>query len=190
MRWISAALLSLFVTVCGSAQDADVIQIGDPLATTVQLPTFGVSFDAQGVLQLKTFTDPTGRLAAQRSAAARAALAGNLARPARARKVSIVRLQSAMSELLRDGKRPTGTMQRLAGLTRITSVFCYPELSDIVIVGPAEPWAEDLSGRTVGIETGRPTLLLEDLAAALVSINRIHDIAALLVARSIQDRRA
>ena len=167
MRLITTVLLSLFVTVFGLAQEADVIQIGDPLATTVQLPTFGISFDARGVLQRKTLTDPTGRLTAQRAAAARAALAGNLGHPTRSRKVSIVRLQAAMSELLRGGKPLTDTMRKLAGLTGISSVFCYPELGDIVITGPAEPWAEDLSSRTVGIETGRPTLLLEDLAVAL-----------------------
>ena len=111
MRLITSVLLSLFVTVFGLAQEAGVIQIGDPLATTVQLPTFGISFDARGVLQRKTLTDPTGRLTAQRAAAARAALAGNLAHPTRSRKVSIVRLQAAMSELLRGGKPLTDTMR-------------------------------------------------------------------------------
>jgi hypothetical protein len=46
-------------------------------------------------------------------------------------------------------------------------VFFYPEDRDIVIAGPAEGWVEDLSGRAIGLTTGRPTLLLEDLAVAL-----------------------
>ena len=167
MRWFWACLLLVTCTTAASAQQADVLQIGDPLATTVQLPTFGVSFDAQGVLQLKTFTDPTGQLIARRAAAARAKLAGNLARPAAARNISLVRLQAAISRLHRQGEPPSSAMQKLAGLTRVTAAFCYPESGDIVLAGPAEPWVEDLSGRSVGIETGRPTLLLKDLAVAL-----------------------
>ena len=38
---------------------------------------------------------------------------------------------------------------------------------DIVLAGPAEPWIHDASGRPVGIASGRPVLLLEDLAVAL-----------------------
>jgi hypothetical protein len=58
-------------------------------------------------------------------------------------------------------------MRRLAGLQRAQYVFFYPEERDIVIAGPAEGWVEDLSGRVVGLTTGRPTLLLEDLVVAL-----------------------
>ena len=52
-------------------------------------------------------------------------------------------------------------MQHLAGLTRLQYVFCYPESGDIVIAGPAEAWAEAPSGRTLGIESGRPVLELQ-----------------------------
>ena len=77
----------------------DVNVFAQPIATTVQLPTFGVSFDADGVLQLNTHTDPTGKLVAQRLAAARADLPGNLARATSTRKISIVRLQAAVERL-------------------------------------------------------------------------------------------
>jgi hypothetical protein len=46
-------------------------------------------------------------------------------------------------------------------------VFFYPETKDVVIAGPAEPWAEALAGQTLGIGTGRATLELQDLCVAL-----------------------
>jgi hypothetical protein len=58
-------------------------------------------------------------------------------------------------------------MRHLAGLQRAQYVFVYPDEHDLVIAGPAEGWVEDLSGRAVGLTTGRPTLLLEDLLVAL-----------------------
>ncbi len=42
--------------------------------TTVQLPTFGESVDANGVYAVKSITDETGQLMAQRRGAARAYL--------------------------------------------------------------------------------------------------------------------
>jgi hypothetical protein len=167
MRLILATAFGLLLSRVGLAQDADVVQIGDPIATTVQLPTFGISFDAEGVLRVKAFTDPTEALVAQRIAAARLVLAGDLRKASAARKISVVRLLAAMTSLVESGKSPTDVMQKLAGLTRITSAFCYPDRNDIVLVGPAEPWAEDISGRTVGLVSGKPTLLWEDLAEAL-----------------------
>jgi hypothetical protein len=58
-------------------------------------------------------------------------------------------------------------MKYLAGLTRLKYVFFYPESKDIVIAGPAEGWAADLSGRVVSVGTGRPVLELQDLVVAL-----------------------
>jgi hypothetical protein len=161
-----ALVPALLATASVLAQDG-INPFAQPIATTVQLPTFGVSFDAAGVLQLKTFTDPTGRLIAQRAAAARAALPGNLGRPAQLRKVSLVRLHHAVSAAIRNGGQPDDVMQKLAGLTRVDSIFCYPATGDIVIAGPAEPWVEDLSATAIGLHSGRPTLLLEDLVVAL-----------------------
>jgi hypothetical protein len=58
-------------------------------------------------------------------------------------------------------------MRHLAGLQRLQYVFCYPAANDIVIAGPAEGWMKDPSGRAVGIDNGRPVILLEDLLTAL-----------------------
>jgi hypothetical protein len=58
-------------------------------------------------------------------------------------------------------------MLYLAGLTSLEYVFFYPESGDIVIAGPAEPFAEGFTGHIVGTQTGKPVLALEDLVTAL-----------------------
>ncbi len=138
-----------------------------PAATTVQLPTFGVAVDAEGVLSLKTYADPTGRLARERIAAARRGLAGDLLATSELRKISLVRLEAAVQRRLAAGEQPDPAMRCLAGLTQLKHVFFYPETNDVVIAGPAEGWAEDLSGRARGIASGRPVLELQDLVVAL-----------------------
>ena len=140
---------------------------GQPIATTVQLPTFGISFDADGVLQMKTVTDPTGRLMRERLAAARAHLPVAVATPSKSRKVSMVRLEAAINQRLANGQKPTDEMLKLAGLTRVDSIFCFPETGDIVLQGPAQGWMQDLVGRAVAVRTGEPTLLLSDCVVAM-----------------------
>ncbi|NND97768.1 MAG: hypothetical protein HKN47_10620, partial [Pirellulaceae bacterium] len=120
MRAFAVFALAVAASMVSAQDNANFAQ---PIATTVQLPTFGVSFDANGVLQATLHTDLTGQLMAHRLAAAGAVLPGNLARPSKQRKVSVVRLQRAMSDLVDDGNEPTVVMQKLAGLTRITSIF-------------------------------------------------------------------
>jgi hypothetical protein len=142
-------------------------QPNPPPATTVQLPTFGVAVDADGVLSLKMFDDPGGKLRADRLAAAKGKLPGNLLAPSKLRKVSLVALERALAKRVADGKPLDEAMLHLAGLQRLQYVFCFPERNDIVIAGPAEGWIADPSGRVVGITTGRPVLELADLAAAL-----------------------
>ena len=157
----------LFCLIVSVALSANSQNFGNPLATTVQLPTFGVSFDADGVLEVKAFEDPGGLLIQQKLAAARKEMVGNLARPVKNRKVSLVRLEAALANQIDRGAEPTEAMLCLAGMTRITSVFCYPDKNDIVISGPAEPWLRDLGGSPVGLVSGRPVLRLEDLVVAL-----------------------
>jgi len=136
-------------------------------STTVQLPEFGVSIDAEGVLDLKVTRDPGGALFAQRIAAARAKLPPDIQRPTNLRKISLSRLDQALGRQAANGQRAEEAMQNLAGLLQIEYVFCYPDSNDIVIAGPAEGWVPDGIGRNVGITSGRPTLRLDDLAVAL-----------------------
>ena len=140
-------------------------------ATTVQLPTFGISIDADGVLSLKSFSDAAGRLRAERLAAAKAAPPGSVAAASKLRKVSLNRLERAIRQEIKAGRPPDEAMHVLAGLTRLQYVFFYPGKEgrggDIVIAGPAEGWGKDASGRLVSLSSGRPSILLEDLVAAL-----------------------
>ncbi|HEV3137628.1 MAG TPA: DUF1598 domain-containing protein [Pirellulales bacterium] len=127
----------------------------------------GVMVDADGVLRMRHFDDPTGQLTKQRMVAARANLNPKVAKPSKLRKVSLNRLEAAVAARLEKNSPPTDEMQFLAGLTRVRYVFYYPDTRDIVLAGPAEGWGADLSGRVCGLESGRPVLELQDLVVAL-----------------------
>lgn len=136
-------------------------------ATTVQLPTFGIAVDADGVLATKVVRDLGGRRRAELRRAALAGLPGEVRKAAPIRFVSLAGLDAELQRLAAIGEPPPPVLTRLAGLTRIQFAFCLPDEGDIVIAGPAEGWVEGLAGHPVGLESGRPVLLLEDLAAAL-----------------------
>jgi hypothetical protein len=127
----------------------------------------GVVVDAHGVLRVKTFTDPTGRIGRERFKAAMTSLGEDLAKPSKLRKISLNRLEKAIAEQIEKGEDLTDDMKYLAGMLRLQYVFFYPETNDIVIAGPAEGFTQDLSGRTRGLTTGRSTLELQDLIVAL-----------------------
>ena len=135
--------------------------IGDPIA--------GIDVDATGVLRVQQF-DP--KLAIERLAAARAQVNGNGAdanvmRPSELRKISLNRLEAAIAQRLAAGERPSEEMRALAGITAVQYVFYYPDTKDIVIAGPAEGFFADPTERLIGMKTGRPVVLLEDLVTAL-----------------------
>lgn len=139
--------------------DQDTILIGDPIA--------GIDIDANGVLEVRQF-DP--RLAVQRWKAAKAAAnAGDadIMQTSKLRKISLNRLEAAIAEQVASGAGPTDDMLALAGLTSVQYVFFYPESNDIVIGGPAEGYFADPTERFVGVNSGRPTMLLEDLVTAM-----------------------
>jgi hypothetical protein len=127
----------------------------------------GVIVDAEGVLRMQVFRDPTGALTRQRVDAAKASLNPKVAAQSPLRKISLNRLEAAIESQLNNDRQPTDEMKYLAGLTRVQYVFYYPETKDIVIAGPAEGWAADISGRVRGLSTGRPIVELQDLVVAL-----------------------
>ena len=127
----------------------------------------GVYVDSEGVLRKRVFEDPSGQLMQERIRASRAELDADISKPSAMRKISLNRLEAELAKRLEEGLPPTFEMQYLAGLTRLSYVFLYPETGDIVIAGPAEGWTTDLSGRVRGMESGRPVLELQDLAVAL-----------------------
>ena len=93
------------------------------------------------------------------------------------RKVSLRALQSEIDESLRDN---AGTLpehvQYLAGLQRVQYILVYPEQNDIVLAGPGEAWMVDDQANVVGVTTGRPVLLLDDLLVALRTVRAARDV--------------
>ena len=124
----------------------------------------GILVDPEGVLQLRTYEDPNGTLMRSRISAAKAALPQDIRQRSPLRKVSLNRLEGALSDAINNNRQPDDAMRYLAGLTRLEYVFYYPETQDIVIAGP---WVNDASGRVVGMNSGQPCLELQDLIVAL-----------------------
>ena len=160
-RWI-VTLVCLSGTPSVCADDRPQSRVG----TNVQLPAFGVAIDARGVLTVKAYPSHA-LLHAKRLATIRRGIAADASARSKLRKISLVRLEQAIRRKLAAGEKPDDTMRHLAGLHRVQYVFCYPDAADIVVAGPAEGWVEDPSGRAVGISSGRPVILLEDLIAVL-----------------------
>ena len=131
------------------------------------IPTGGIEIDANGVLTQRVFDGNSAALNKQRMAAARASINKDLQKPSEFRKVSLTRLEEEVKKLVEAGKAIPADMQYLAGMTKISHVFFYPETKDIVIAGPAEPYFINAQNRVVGMKTGRATLQLQDLIVAL-----------------------
>ena len=125
----------------------------------------GISIDPGGVLSNAT-PDEMGKLARLRSQVMRE-IPGELNEKVELRKISLRRLEAAIAESLKSGEALPVEIELLAGLQQIRYVFVYPEQRDIVLVGPAEGWKVDKHGTAVGVTTGRPVMLLDDLLVAL-----------------------
>ena len=129
----------------------------------------GVVIDAQGVLRTRFVSD--AGLSRQRRVAAYAELPGDIRKRSTFRKVALSRLEAEVARAAAEGRDVADDVARLAGLTRVQYVFVYPaedgQPGEVVIAGPAEGWITDATGRVVGIESGSPTVLLEDLVAAI-----------------------
>jgi hypothetical protein len=155
------------LAVCFPWSSAFAQQQNQAQAQTQVTQAAGIAVDANGVLRMNLVIDRGGALIKQRVEAARKLSDPNAWRKSELRKISLNRLEAAVAARIASGAKLTDEMKTLAGLTRVSYVFFYPDTSDIVIAGPAEGWVEDLSGRMRGVETGHPTVLLEDLVVAL-----------------------
>jgi len=133
----------------------------------------GIVIDANGVL--RTQVVPHASLSGERLKAAVAALPADLQSRSPLRKVALSRLEAEVAQAAASGRGIPDELAKLAGLTRVQYVFIYPAAGsgqdaapgEVVIAGPAEPWTSDATGRVVGLATGAPTVLLEDLATAI-----------------------
>ncbi|MBN2476785.1 MAG: DUF1598 domain-containing protein [Pirellulales bacterium] len=133
----------------------------------------GVSIDADGLLQNAT-VDQLGALS-QLRARAMQEIPDELNGATELRKVSLRRLEAAIETALRSGKPLPDEITCLAGLQQIRYVLVYPEQQDIVLVGPGEGWKVDKGGNVVGVTTGRPVMLLDDLLVALRTARQAAD---------------
>lgn len=94
-------------------------------------------------------------------------VSGQITRSSTLRKVSLARLDEALAKAVADGKPLPPEMMYLAGLQEIRYVLVYPEQKDIVLAGPGEGWKADDRGNLVGVHSGRPVMMLDDLLVAL-----------------------
>jgi hypothetical protein len=64
----------------------------------------------------------------------------------------------------------------LAGLQRVEYVVVVPERNDILLAGPGEAWTLSATGDYVGVTTGEPVVLLDDLLVALRSVESARQV--------------
>jgi hypothetical protein len=96
---------------------------------------------------------------------------GDISAPVGMRMISLKALEAACQDAHRNNfSRLPDEIRFLAGIQRIQYVFVYPEENDIVLAGPGEGWKVDENASVVGVTTGRPVLLLDDLLVALRSV--------------------
>jgi len=151
-----------------------VFSLGLGLATLASAQVFerersvgGISIDPQGMLEAAQ-PDAMGRLAEIRSRSIDA-IPAELNQAATMRKISLRKLEAAIEQSRQSGEELPDEIQYLGGLQRIEYVLVYPQQQDIVLVGPGEGWKVDAKGNVVGVTTGRPVMLLDDLLVALRS---------------------
>lgn len=87
--------------------------------------------------------------------------------PANLRCVSLPRLEAAIHERMKRGAKLDESMLVLAGLQRVSYLFVYPKLGDVVVAGPAGDWRCDRENRLVAAESGTPVVRLDDLLTLL-----------------------
>ena len=168
-NWI-LFLKFLFVCACVLALSTSsvIAQDVDDDDTITDDPNLGgVKISADGLLNRRALPANARKLNMDRFNAAKVALNQDLQQVSELRKVSLNRLEAQVAKMIDAGTPVSPDIKYLAGLTKITHVFYYPETKDIVIAGPAEGFFFSAENFVVGMESGRATLKLEDLVVAL-----------------------
>ncbi|PHS02988.1 MAG: hypothetical protein COA78_19675 [Blastopirellula sp.] len=127
----------------------------------------GVFVDSQGTLQRVTRLANNGLLTSIHQGSNIDSGNRAVAKSSPLRKVSLNRLEKAVQLRAALGKDPSSEMLNMAGLQRIRYVFIYPDTQEIVLAGPAGAWNQNVEGRTVSADNGRPILQLDDLVVIL-----------------------
>lgn len=158
---------SLWRAAAGCALALALANAQQAQAQLVRQAVGGVSIDATGAAHNVQEAD----LEALRQERAKAMqpVPGDLQGRAQ-RKISLRRLEAALADHRTSGKPLSDELRYLAGMQRVEYVFVYPEQNDIVLAGSGEGWKLNAVGEVVGITTGHPVLLLDDLLVALRSI--------------------
>ncbi|MHC4403397.1 MAG: DUF1598 domain-containing protein [Planctomycetota bacterium] len=157
---VALTVLALVVTLCPLASSQTQVT---GIATRA---VGGVSIDAAGELRNAT-PDEFGKLAQAR--ARLGDVPEGLDQPAEMRKISLRRLDETIRQCLEAGKPLPAEVECLGGLLRIHYVVVDVENHDVILIGPSEPWKLDPRGAPVGVRSGRPVMLLDDLMVALRS---------------------
>ena len=165
LLFVCACVLA-WSTTSAIAQDDD--DDDDVTDIEITIPnTGGVLISTEGILNRRPTPGNARQLNAERFNAAKVALNQDLQKASELRKVSLNRLEAEVAKMIDAGTPVPPDALYLAGLTRITHVFYYPETKDIVIAGPAEGFFFTAENSVVGMNSGRATLKLEDLVVAL-----------------------
>lgn len=141
------------------------VALGQTVTTSTNRAVGGVSIDTDGLLSSARMDD-LGSLGKLRSQSLEK-IPGDLNAAADMRKISLRRLEAALEDCAKNNKPIPDAIKYLGGLQRIQYIFVYPEQKDIVLVGSGEGWKVDAKGNVVGVNTGRPVMLLDDLLVAL-----------------------
>ena len=163
-NWILFLKL-LFVCACVLALSTSAIAQDDDTDDDPQVG--GIKISSEGLLDRRPIPANARQLNIERFNSAKVTLNQDLQKVSELRKVSLNRLEAEVAKLIDAGKPVPADVRYLAGLTKITHVFFYPETRDIVIAGPAEGFFFSAENFVVGMNSGRATLKLEDLVVAL-----------------------
>lgn len=137
----------------------------------------GIKIDPQGVLSLTVANDGSGLLdKKRREAIAKKFLSQDVNQPSKLRCVSLVELEKQLESTLSKEQPLTAEMFYFAGLQRIDHIFVFPDEQDVVIAGRAEGFTPDAVGRMVGVESGRPTLRLDDFVIAMRTVGKARQV--------------
>ncbi len=174
-RTTSVATMLLVAGLGGVRAHAQGLTVQQPvisrfgLGTTVSAPGFGgVAIDASGVVSSPKAVRVNAKLERARlRSSAESNLPPDMFRSSKLRKVSLVQLEAELRKLAESRQPIPADVFHLAGLTQIEYIFADRQSNDIILAGPAEGFAATKAGAVIGVESGRPTLVLDDLLVML-----------------------
>ena len=153
--------------ICTFALLAVVPMAEQAAAQILQRAIGGVLIDPQGALQPAGPSISAARAAALRNAIPQPAAAWR--EPQAWRSISLRQLEAELLRLSTARQPVPDELQFLGGLSQVQAILVDPG-RDIWLAGPSEAWTIHPSGEIVGVDSGRPILLLDDLMVAFRSV--------------------